>query len=236
MRNLARLARGGPFELVIGAAIVLLAAVLLFAHSYISETFDSSRKWSSASDELKVRITESHLWLEERLGGDTTVDVAGQVFDNIDGAQTMCRALVDGGRTDVGKIERLPGGEARATAAMTCAEIVSLRNAAKSRLRSGGNDVGTPADTSYDASFNRIIRLSRATERVAERHVEDRRELTERVNTGTVAFLSCSSWESSFSFAVTRPASGDSLNAATRSSTPPATASMGLIVRAGRRS
>jgi len=189
LEKIPKLARRAPFELLIGAAIVLLATVLFIEHRYTDETSESSREWSSASDELNVRVTESHLWLEERLSGDKTIDVGRQVFGNIDGAGAQCRALVNGGRTDVGEIERLPAGKARATAARSCAEIVSLRVAAVGRLSGGGKDVGQPADQAYDASFSRVIDLSRKTKAAVGRHVKDRDVLTSRVNTATIVFI-----------------------------------------------
>jgi len=137
INTVSRHARNASLELMIGAAIVLLAIVLLAAHRYRTETFDSSRDWNSASDELKVRVTESHLWLEEWLGGDRSVDLGRQVFANLDGARAQCRALVHGGRSDVGEIERLPRGEARAATATTCSEIVKLRAAAIGRPLAG---------------------------------------------------------------------------------------------------
>lgn len=189
LRKIGRRTNTGPLELLIGTAIAVLATVLFLAHSYTLDTFEARRKWNSATAELKVRITVSHLWLEERLSGDRSIDVAHQIFANIDGAHAQCQALVNGGRTDVGEIERVPAGEARTAAAKTCHEIALLRSEAISRLRAGGKDVGTAPDQAYDASFTRILSLARKTQRLEERYVQERRMLLDRVNLATIAFL-----------------------------------------------
>ena len=69
INTIGRHARGASLELLIGAAIVLLATVLFAAHRYKTETFDSSRDWNSASDELKVRGLRRRRRTRRRAGG-----------------------------------------------------------------------------------------------------------------------------------------------------------------------
>jgi len=186
VRSLKKL---GRLEILVAASIVLLATVLLGAHRYMSDTFDSSRDWSVAVDTLRVRLTESHLWLEERIAGDQSIDVARQIYGNIDAARAQCRGLTDGRRSALVDIPRLPAGEARRATAMACGEISTLRIAAARRLGGRRDDVGQAPDQAYDQAFEHVLALTDEAERGVTKQVDDQHALLTWVNAATIAFL-----------------------------------------------
>ena len=53
--------------------------------------------WEAVAGGVQADIAVGHVWLEEYLAGDRTIDVNRDILGNFDSARGRCRALRDGG-------------------------------------------------------------------------------------------------------------------------------------------
>ncbi len=73
-------------ETAIVLAGLLSVAVVGYSFFLMSSTVDQLMPLIQISNDLKVRVSSAHLWFEEALEGDDTINLKTQVFDNIDAA------------------------------------------------------------------------------------------------------------------------------------------------------
>ena len=95
MRSLRRLGRLEFFILAVGLVAVLLVA---YSTRLSSQKAQEGRLLEGSNQSLRSGVILSHLWLEEAVAGDNTVDVAKQVYGNIDRAQAECLGMLSRAR------------------------------------------------------------------------------------------------------------------------------------------
>lgn len=117
----------GWLEGVIVVMGVLVAVVALRINAHTDKTFSRSVPMARVAADLKGELTLSHLWLEEYLGGDSSVDFDGEVFRPLDRAGRLCQIMLEGGEVTFGAIEAMEG-MARHNVSRLCGEISRLRS------------------------------------------------------------------------------------------------------------
>jgi PAS domain S-box-containing protein len=106
---------------------------------------------------VQADIAVGHVWLEEHLAGDRTVDVLRDVRGPVDAAVAGCRALRDGG---VVRRQRIPAveGSVRPDVVEACRRVDTVRVMTERRLSTGAQ-AGTPADRRFDRAFRGALVL-----------------------------------------------------------------------------
>ena len=112
-----------------------------------------------ATMETKFEITKAHLWLEEFIGGDTSVERL-QIRKNIDKARWYLNAMLNGGTNDEGVFlaidEKYPLMRTNIKEALTLLD--TFQEASKQRATNKDmSAVGSASDIEYDAIFNKVL-------------------------------------------------------------------------------
>ncbi len=142
--------------LVLGAA----SLALFVSTQYLSERRTQQEfLLDSAIAHVEVTTATSHLWLEEHLSGDPTVEI-DDIWYDLDDAIRMVQLLLQGGRMrfDAASIEPLQEPALRQQAERLREGLVELRNLAVKRyLDKKDAGIGSPHDQRYDEAFNRLL-------------------------------------------------------------------------------
>jgi signal transduction histidine kinase len=155
------------------AAGVLTIALLLFSTRMTSATLDSTASSKSELASLKQQIGLSHVWLEEALAGDRTIDVERQVFASIAAARSSCLGL--------------SGTEPAAALSRLCAHLKDLRALAAQRWKSrAAARPGSRQDQRYDAAFNTSLAVAGEVEHSLSEQTARARATVNRINAGIV--------------------------------------------------
>jgi diguanylate cyclase (GGDEF)-like protein len=156
-----------------------LCAVLFFVSAHYSKaTLERTREWSNAITGAALDLSEAHLWLEEFLSGDSTVDVRTQVRGPMNEVRSACGALLDGARRP-DRVARLTDPHVRAAFTAGCETVpvlqaLTTRRLADARPRRPGTDADRIFDARYNAaasSFQRAIDGVRALSRSRAREL-----------------------------------------------------------------
>jgi PAS domain S-box-containing protein len=139
-------------------ALVALAtiALVVFSNDRTARAIEHSRIRSEAVHRIETNVAKSHVWLEEGIAGDETIDFERDVLPLISGEVGRCATLI-GGR---GSVPGLTGRD-RAAARTLCNQLRAFHGLTleRWRYRSQGR-AGSPADQAYDAAFDRTLWLT----------------------------------------------------------------------------
>jgi signal transduction histidine kinase/ActR/RegA family two-component response regulator len=143
-----------------------------------------------AASEIRVAVAVSHLWLEEYVTGDPGVDLQ-EVWDSLDKAQALTRAMLEGGRVGERGILLAPLEDPglRAQAESIQVQIARLRETARRRQagyqRGEDTGVGSPVDVQFDRIFDDLSDDTKTLEREVERQM-GREEARARLLSGAL--------------------------------------------------
>ena len=151
----------------LAAATVLVVAVGAWRLT-VAAGHSSARtaRWEAVAGGVQADIAVGHVWLEERLAGDRTIDVDRDILGNMDRARARCRVLRDGGPSPDGG--RVAAGRRSAAAGMSwsrCAGALDRLRALTVQRLVRRTVAGTPADQRYDVRFRRALALAAALPR-----------------------------------------------------------------------
>jgi len=129
-----------------------------------------------AANELRVAVAVSHLWLEEYVTGDPEVELAN-VWDSLDEAKDLARAMVEGGEAGRSRIvlQPLQDPEMRRRAESIRLRVAELRESAMDRQRGRARGEDTGIGSAPDAHFDRIFDELSAEAKALALAVERRR-------------------------------------------------------------
>jgi signal transduction histidine kinase len=151
------------------AAGVLTIALLVFSTRMTSTTLDSASSAKSELASLKLQVGLSHVWLEEALAGDRTIDVEQQVYANLKDARSSCVGLH------------------RPVASRLCAQLEDLRALAVQRWNNRATaKPGSRQDQNYDAAFNASLAVADQVEHSISEQTAHARTTVNRINAGIV--------------------------------------------------
>src|SRR5210317_2047879 len=102
-------------SLITGITVIGLVAIALVVYSqYLTkQDLESNTRRTQLNQYVQQEIATAHLWFEEALGGDPSIDVERDVRDRVRVAKELIDAGINGGETSLGRIDALT--EVRAT-------------------------------------------------------------------------------------------------------------------------
>ena len=144
---------------VLGAAALIAVVVVAWRFTASAQRATArAADWEAVAAAVQADIAVGHVWLEERLAGDRTVDVGRDVRGSFGSALAGCRALRDGGVAGGERIVAVDGS-LRPDVVEACRRVVVVRAMADSRLATGAR-AGTAADRRFDVAFRRAFALA----------------------------------------------------------------------------
>jgi diguanylate cyclase (GGDEF)-like protein/PAS domain S-box-containing protein len=106
-----------------------------------------------AVKEVKLEATISHLWFEEAISGDRTLNIE-DIWAHLDQAEWYARAMLDGGTNEKGTILALNDPSLRLKIGATIDGIHQFRKIAEKRWASQiSSGIGSNLDQQFDQSF-----------------------------------------------------------------------------------
>jgi sigma-B regulation protein RsbU (phosphoserine phosphatase) len=175
-----------------GVAAAMVVVVALGAWRLTVAAGHSSARtgrWEAIAGGVQADIAVGHVWLEEYLAGDRTINVRRDILGNLDSAGGRCRALRDGGPSpDGGRVAAVDDRQLRREVVGLCRGLDDLRALTVQRLVRR-TAAGSPADQRYDVRFRAGLALAeRLPRRIRELSgsEEDRLRL---IDTGAIIVL-----------------------------------------------
>ena len=150
-------------SLVAGITAIGLVAIALVIYSqYLTrEDLQRNTRRIQLNQYVQQEIATAHLWFEEALGGDSTINIDRDVRDRIREAWNLIDASIEGHVTSLGQVDALP--EARATLIELRSTIELFGQLLDERWagRETTGVIGGEQDQHFDGVFRKILGLSR---------------------------------------------------------------------------
>ncbi|MFC1513951.1 hypothetical protein ACFL5P_02965, partial [candidate division KSB1 bacterium] len=148
-----------PYRLLIILSIFIF--VLLCGMMYAFYTgIKMNEKYKSqvmAAYEIRINLTLGHLWFEELLSGDSSIDVE-VITKSFDKSDMYSSALLEGGESEIGTIYPVDDQQVITFINDIINETSAFRDLAVQRLDDrSGSGTGTLIDQQYDTIFNQIL-------------------------------------------------------------------------------
>ncbi len=173
-----------------GIAIAGLLAISIVAYSLylMSNTVKQLIPLIQISNDMKVRVSSAHLWFEEAVEGDTTINLQAQVMDNIDGAIR----LVQEQQSRIHRMEPRLYRQMQKGIETLLKELNVWKQQTEIRWRNRADSApGTPSDQIYDATFQKILQLCDENKRNIDALVNARQKMINGINVPFILFLVC---------------------------------------------
>jgi PAS domain S-box-containing protein len=146
----------------VAAAMVLIVALAAWRLT-VAAGHSSARtaRWEAVAGGVQADVAVGHVWLEERLAGDRTINVQRDILGNFDRARARCAALRTGGTSpgESGRVAAVDDPQLRAEVVALTRMLDGLRALTVQRLVRR-TVAGTPADQRYDARFRAALALA----------------------------------------------------------------------------
>ncbi len=143
----------------IGLGIVFLVVVgVMYYSSYIERNITSRYvPLVDATMEIKLEATMAHLWFEEGISGDQSVDIE-TVWDHIDQARWYVQAMLKGGTNPEGTFLPLDDDTLSAKIKEVLNGLDTFQTIAEERWNTPSEvGIGTDIDQRFDATFERFL-------------------------------------------------------------------------------
>ena len=141
---------------------VLSIGMVLYSQWLSSRSLEENASLVRLTQTIQQDIATSHLWFEEALGGDATIDLHADVHVGIQNALRLIDAGLQGGDTVLGRIDPIP--VVRESLLDLKKDIALLDRLVDSRWagRETTGVIGGEEDQAFDAVFHSILFASQA--------------------------------------------------------------------------
>jgi signal transduction histidine kinase/CheY-like chemotaxis protein/HPt (histidine-containing phosphotransfer) domain-containing protein len=145
----------------IAAIGVISIALVIYSQYLTQQDLESNTRRTQLNQYVQQEIATAHLWFEEALGGDPSIDVERDVRDRVRMAKELVDAGINGGVTSLGQIDALT--ESRATMISLQFKIVEFDRLIVDRWATRDTEgvIGGELDQHFDAVFHDILDLTR---------------------------------------------------------------------------
>jgi len=168
---------------------VLSIGMVMYSQWLTSRDVEDNTALIRLAQTTQQEIATAHLWFEEALGGDTSIDLDVDVHGRIRTALALIDAGLQGGETAVGRIDPLPS--IREDLQALRESITSFHDLVDTRWegRDSTGVIGGEQDQAFDAVFGEILQQSRAIAEDVGRFIDDDRRKIFAINTGISLIL-----------------------------------------------
>ena len=150
-------------SLITGITVIGLIAISLVIYSQYLTNQDLERNTRriQLNQYVQQEIATAHLWFEEDLGGDTSIDIERDVRSRIRDAKEIIDAAINGRDSHLGRIDPLP--EAWGLLSELELRLATLDQLVVTRWEGKETTgvIGGELDQTFDAVFHQILDLSR---------------------------------------------------------------------------
>jgi len=125
------------FKYALGFAVIGLFVTLLIAYveRNILATYQRNLPYINLGDNIKNRSTKGHLWFEELMAGDQTLDFDKDVIALFASSRDILNGAYTSGETELGKFEKIDDDLTYTIIKEAIADIESLTQSARQRYK-----------------------------------------------------------------------------------------------------
>lgn len=179
----------GPLEIFMITVGFTAITLVSFSITLTSNIFQKNKSLLAANQSLQRNVVLAHLWFEEAMQGDSSINLAQDVYANIDKSILLCN-LISSLQPSFGQIQAINKAEARARLRVISEKLQIWRISTQQRWRNQAfSKSGTKADQDYDAIFKEILRLSVQEQIALEAALAQEQVMLTLINTGIVCLL-----------------------------------------------
>ena len=145
-------------------ATILVALMLtgsIYATYHNKQLIQKYTSWTHSAVEIKAKTIIAHLWFEEIISGDTTLDINNDVWQHFNKAEQAIQHLLEGKGNEA---PHLNNEQIREKTKLALQNLLHLRQLAELRYqtylnpqRSNLAKVGAKLDQTFDASFSSLL-------------------------------------------------------------------------------
>lgn len=179
----------GPLEIFIITVGFTAITLVSFSITLTSSIFQKNKSLIAANQSLQRNVALAHLWFEEAMQDDSSINLAQDVYANIDESILLCN-VISGYGSSFGQIQAVNKAEARARARVISQKLQIWRIATQQRWRNRAfSKPGSKADQDYDAIFQEILQLSVQEQFALEAALAQEQVMLRWINTGIILLL-----------------------------------------------
>lgn len=155
----------------LGIAGLFISIMVLYIEQRIILTYEGNQPYLALGEYLKNNTTRSHLWLEEAMSGDNSIDVQKQVLSDLKASADLLGIAITGGVTPIGEFEKTEDPEINAILNESIKGLLALRASADERWTfytarlqttdstqqaTQGEEAGGLLDQQFDKSYEEL--------------------------------------------------------------------------------
>lgn len=164
-----------------------LSAIALLSYSTWTATTTNHQNnlLTQTYQTIQQKTTLSHLWFEHALIENGEIDLAQDVYANLDSARDLCHTLIHGGTTNWGEVWAA-SGERRDRLKAICGRIQTLRTQTTIHWKERDDDtqLGNLADQAYDKTFQEFLSLTEQEQEEISQVIDDSNRTLARTHQG----------------------------------------------------
>ena len=148
--------------------------ILFYTHNSWVEFTNNNKLHIDNISRVQINVTNAHLWFEESISGDTSIDLNTDFWDKLTAAEVLLKQLSEGGTNGQGtSIVAVLKNSTRDEIKNALSSLILFKEVAQQRLDSkASGGVGSQLDQQFDGIYEKVI--------LSARNIND--ELNESLN------------------------------------------------------
>lgn len=138
-----KLSKALRYTLIFAGIGVITLFLIVYVQRNTLHTYNKNLPYISLGDNIKNRTTKAHLWFEEVMAGDNTIDFEKDVLVLFTSSQEILKGAYDGQSTELGQFIKTEDEETRVILKESIVGIENLTMAAKERWAAHKASAGT---------------------------------------------------------------------------------------------
>jgi PAS domain S-box-containing protein len=166
-----KLSRALRYTFIFAGVGVIIIFLIVYVQRNTIRTYTKNLPYISLGDNVKNRTTKAHLWFEELLAGDNSINFEKDVLVGFSSSHDILRGAYDGQQTELGKFVKTNDEETRVILKESMVSIENLIIVAKERWSSHQATAGTgeQAGGNLDQLFDeRYVAFQKSMDKLIE--------------------------------------------------------------------
>lgn len=155
-------------------AILMLAITGIMLYSFVigRNIAEQYTPFVKATMEIKLKITIAHLWFEEIISGDKSIEIE-DIFENLDQAEWYAQVILEGCENKRGKFIRINSPVLCNKIEQILLSISSFRAIARDRWETqSSSGIGSDIDRQFDMVFFELIKNADKIETILQQAID----------------------------------------------------------------
>ncbi len=145
-----------------------------------------------ATMDMKYEVTIAHLWFEEIISGDRTIELVNDIWKHIDLAENYAKIMLESGENHHGHFITINDSNLRGAIEQSKKNINIFRHTAQQRWKSRSiSGVGSNIDKEFDIIFQEIISNINSAEKYLNRLINTKLQQFKLIQSILASFILC---------------------------------------------